>query len=66
MDLPWMIVFGVVCAWAVLRVLGAERERRLRELRYRIAVQAADHAHAAASPEKANSDKPPVRSKVVR
>ena len=61
-----MIGFGVVCGWAVLRVLGAERERRVRELRLRIAAQAAELAHSAKPAEASGVSKHPVRSKVVR
>lgn len=61
-----MIGFGVVCGWAVLRVLGAERERRVRELRYRIAAQAAELAHSIKPADASGATKHPVRSKVVR
>lgn len=46
-DLAWLIVAGVVCAWAVLRVMGSERERRVRELHYRLASATPEaEAHA--------------------
>jgi hypothetical protein len=66
MDLPWLIGGGVVCAWAVLRVLGAERERCVRELHHKFAVQAAEAAHTAKPVGGAVLEKSPVRSKVPR
>lgn len=66
MELPWMIGFGIVCGWAVLRVLGAERERRVRDLRLRIAAQPTDSAHSAKPADTSAAAKPPVRSKVAR
>ncbi len=33
-----VVIFAIVSAWAVLRVIGAERERRVREIAVRIAL----------------------------
>lgn len=70
--LRWMdyvlIIAAVVCAWAMLRVIGAERERRIRNMVYTIstlpsheipALPAKGASHAAHAP-------PPVRSKAAR
>jgi len=66
-DLPWIIGGGIVLAWAVLRILGAERDRRVRELHHKI--------HAARPPEPppppkfhvvGSQLKRPVHSKVPR
>jgi hypothetical protein len=56
MDWLWLTC-GVICAWATLRVIGAERERRVAQLH-------ANHDPADAPPvETATS---PVRSKAGR
>ena len=36
-----LIIGGLVCAWAVLRILGAERERTMRDLEYLMQIRAA-------------------------
>lgn len=66
MDWPWLIGGGVVCAWAVLRVLGAERERRVRELHHKLAAQAAEAALPAKPAGGSVLGKTAVRSKVPR
>ena len=33
-----MVLGGVVMAWAILRVIGGERERQVRELTWKIAA----------------------------
>ena len=42
-KMDWLVIslFAVACAWAVLRVLGGERQRRLRDLEIRLAIDAA-------------------------
>jgi hypothetical protein len=63
MDWIW-IAAGVFSVWALLRVIGAERQRRLHELMIQIAVQDAEEprrgARAPATPA------PAVRSKATR
>ena len=63
-----LVVAAVVCAWAMLRVIGAERERRVRNMVHTIA--ALPHQEAAALPAKGGSHgqhlHPPVRSKAAR
>jgi hypothetical protein len=57
MDWLWLTC-GLICAWATLRVIGAERERRVTQL-------LADHDSVQASPA-AETATPPVRSKAGR
>jgi hypothetical protein len=52
-----LIIGGVVCAWAALRVIGGERERRIRDLPAVIALNPADPAPVAL----AKPHKSPVR-----
>jgi hypothetical protein len=48
MDWLIMSIFGLACGWAVLRVLGGERARRVRDLETRLAIEA--NAAAASEP----------------
>jgi len=57
MDWLWLTC-GLICAWATLRVIGAERERRVVQL-----LANHDSAQAPPAPEPAT---PPVRSKAGR
>ena len=67
MDWVWILA-AIFTAWAVLRVIGAERQRRLQELIIRTAIQQADapprvlKSPVPAAPPTA----PAVRSKAVR
>src|SRR5690349_12008921 len=37
-PMAWLYLFGaLICAWAALRVIGAERQRRVREIQYKLA-----------------------------
>jgi hypothetical protein len=72
MDAIWIIVAGIFCAWTILRVLGSERERRIRDLKI---IMAAAAPAAAPEPAPSNPTKhppafgrpaSPVRSKVAR
>jgi hypothetical protein len=56
MDWLWLTC-GLICAWATLRVIGAERERRVAQL----------HAnHDAAEAPATETATSPVRSKAGR
>ena len=55
MDWLWLTC-GLICVWATLRVIGAERERRIAELRASLDLDAPP-------PEAAPA---PVRSKAAR
>jgi hypothetical protein len=66
-----LIVFAVICAWAVLRVIGAERARRVTDMTVKAFVASnTPPAGAPAPPEKtaphAKISHPPVRSKAGR
>jgi hypothetical protein len=52
--LPLLIIGSVLCGWAMLSVLGGERQRRLDEIEIEISAQkrAAEIAAANASPPK--------------
>jgi hypothetical protein len=75
MDWVW-ILGAIFSAWAVLRVIGAERQRRLHELIIQIAIQQAEEpprrlvrpsppvAPAAPSAPATSADR--VRSKAAR
>jgi len=67
MDWVWILA-AIFTAWAVLRVIGAERQRRLQELLIQIAIE---QAEAPARPQKSGLSatppaSPPVRSKAAR
>ena len=55
MDWLWLTC-GLICAWATLRVIGAERERRLMQLKANLETD---------SPA-GEAVNPPVRSKAGR
>jgi hypothetical protein len=64
--MTWIYITGaVISAWAALRVIGAERQRRIREIQYKLA-----HPPAPEPPQ--NAGRPPlapiptVRSKPAR
>ena len=76
MDWVW-ILGAIFCVWAVLRVIGAERQRRLHELMIHIAIQQAEEpprriirpptpATPAAAPLAPGASADPVRSKAAR
>jgi hypothetical protein len=46
MDWVLLSLFGAACGWAVLRVLGGERARRVQELETRLVAEAANAAVA--------------------
>jgi hypothetical protein len=56
MDWLWLTC-GLICAWATLRVIGAERQRRVAQLHANYDASEAVAAETATSP---------VRSKAVR
>jgi len=63
MEVP-MIIAGLLCAWAILRILGGERERRVRELVASLpAVETEGETSLPALPGPAGT---PVRSKLGR
>lgn len=63
----WLLIATVLCAWAMLRVIGGERERRTAELTARIQNEADASADAApAATEHPASHTSPVRSKAGR
>jgi hypothetical protein len=59
-DYALVIPFALISLWAVLRVIGGERDRRVRDLAYTIALNPPDPAAAQ------NLPAPPVRSKPAR
>ena len=67
MDWVWILA-AIFTAWAVLRVIGAERQRRLQELMIRIAIQQAEAPPR--GPKSSSPAAPPaapaVRSKAAR
>jgi hypothetical protein len=67
MEYAW-IIGAVICAWAMLRVIGAERERRVRDMTYTLAAPPRTEPPAPApKPASSNSHRPPaVRSKAAR
>ena len=75
MDWVW-ILGAIFSVWAVLRVIGAERQRRLHELIVRIAIQQAEEPPrrslrpsppaSPATPPTAATSAPAVRSKAAR
>jgi hypothetical protein len=74
-KMTWIwIVGGIICGWATLRVLGAERERRIYELPHRMALKKALLAKAEAEAQAASQPPPSgthgshplVRSKPAR
>jgi hypothetical protein len=65
------IVAAILCAWATLRVIGSERERRIRDLpnvlaATRAAAIAAEAANAPQVGGPAAAHNSPVRSKAAR
>jgi hypothetical protein len=62
MDWVW-ISAAIFTVWAVLRVIGAERQHRLQELIIRIAIQ---DAEAPPRPQKSGLSTPPTASPAVR
>jgi hypothetical protein len=67
MDWVWILA-AIFTVWAVLRVIGAERQRRLQELMIQIAIQ---QAEGPARPQKSTPPlsapaAPAVRSKAAR
>jgi hypothetical protein len=75
--MDWVWILGVIFSvWAVLRVIGAERQRRVHELIIQIAVQQAEEPPrriarptppvAPATPAPSPSSAPPVHSKATR
>jgi hypothetical protein len=75
MDWVW-ILGAIFSVWAVLRVIGAERQRRLHELIIQIAIQQAEEpprrlvrpasSAPSATPPTPATSAPAVRSKAVR
>jgi hypothetical protein len=67
MDWVWILA-AIFTAWAVLRVIGAERQRRLQELTIQAAIQQGEApARGVKSPSPAaHPTAPAVRSKAVR
>jgi hypothetical protein len=75
MDWVW-ILGAIFSAWAVLRVIGAERQRRLHELMIQIAIQQAEEPPrrsvrpstppAPTVPVAPTASASPVRSKAAR
>jgi hypothetical protein len=66
-----LVIFGVLCAWTVLRVIGGERARRVHDLSLTIEVTAAPAPPALPAlpdrnPPPATISHPPVRSKAGR
>lgn len=55
-----LLIAATVCAWAALRVIGGERDRRIRDLANTIAATPPPEAPALPSTN------PPVRSKAAR
>jgi hypothetical protein len=75
--MDWIWILGVTFSvWAVLRVIGAERQRRLHELIVQIAIQQAEEPPrrvarptppvATATPVSGTSPAPAVHSKAAR
>ena len=69
--MDWVLgIFAVIAGWAVLRVIGAERARRVHDLTVNTYLQSKAQALAAAPPEKTvpttGISHPPVRSKAGR
>ena len=73
----WVWILGAIFSvWAVLRVIGAERQRRLHELMIQIAIQQAEEPPrrslrpsppvAPAVPTASEASAAPVRSKATR
>jgi hypothetical protein len=67
MDWVWILA-AMFTAWAVLRVIGAERQRRLQELLIQIALEQAEAPSRAQKlgPSAMPATPPPVRSKAAR
>ena len=65
-QMAWIYILGaLISAWAALRVIGAERQRRIREIQYKLA-----HPPAPETPQNAGPPPlapiPTVRSKPAR
>ena len=67
MDWVWILA-AIFTTWAVLRVIGAERQRRLQELMIQIAIQQAEAPPRGlkSNPPIAPPAAPAVRSKAAR
>ena len=67
MDWVWILA-AIFTAWAILRVIGAERQRRLQELMIQLAIQQAESSGRSqkSTPPGAPPTSPPVRSKAAR
>lgn len=63
-----LAIFAVLCAWAVLRVIGGERARRVHDLSITIAMVPPPPPPALPdkNPAPAAISNPPVRSKAGR